>query len=84
MRETDPPPRDRRATTVVILQPYGSLFFASAPIFEHQLPAVSRESQGAVVIIRLRGTDQIGLSLIDVLRRYAHDLRDAGCRRSSS
>ena len=38
---------------------------------------VSRESQGAVVIIRLRGTDQIGLSLIEVLRRYAHDLRDA-------
>ena len=29
------------------------------------------------MIIRLRGTDQIGLSLIDVLRRYAHDLRDA-------
>ena len=29
------------------------------------------------MIIRLRGTDQIGLSLIDVLRRYAHSLRDA-------
>ena len=29
------------------------------------------------MIIRLRGTDQIGLSLIEVLRRYAHDLRDA-------
>ena len=65
------------AGEVVILQPYGSLFFASAPIFEHQLPAVSRASKGAVVIIRLRGTDQIGLSLIEVLRRYAHDLRDA-------
>ena len=29
------------------------------------------------MIIRLRGTDQIGLSLVDVLRRYAHALRDA-------
>ena len=72
MRESAPPPTVA-AGDVVILQPYGSLFFASAPIFEHQLPAVSRESQGAVVIIRLRGTDQIGLSLIEVLRRYAHD-----------
>jgi sulfate permease, SulP family len=76
MRETAPPPTVP-AGEVVILQPYGSLFFASAPVFEHQLPVVSRASKGAVVIIRLRGTDQIGLSLIDVLRRYAHDLRDA-------
>jgi len=76
MRETDPPPAIL-AGEVVILQPYGSLFFASAPVFEHQLPAVSRESKGAVVIIRLRGTDQIGLSLIEVLHRFAHDLHDA-------
>ncbi|MET0781200.1 MAG: SulP family inorganic anion transporter [Microbacterium sp.] len=76
MREIDPVPTIP-AGAIVILQPYGSLFFASAPIFEHQLPVVSRESQGAVVIIRLRGTDQIGLSLIEVLRRYAHALQDA-------
>ena len=30
------------------------------------------------MIIRLRGTDQIGLSLVEVLRRFAHELRDAG------
>jgi len=76
MRETTPAPTIA-AGEVVVLHPYGSLFFASAPIVEHQLPAVTRESRGAVVIIRLRGTDQIGLSLIDVLRRYAHDLREA-------
>ncbi|MET0734117.1 MAG: SulP family inorganic anion transporter [Microbacterium sp.] len=76
IRESDPPATIPPGE-VVILQPYGSLFFASAPVFEHQLPAVSRASRGAVVIIRLRGTDQIGLSLLDVLRRYAHDLRDA-------
>lgn len=76
MREGDPPPIIP-AREVVILQPYGSLFFASAPVFEHQLPTVSSASRGSVVIIRLRGTDQIGLSLVDVLRRYAHDLRDA-------
>ncbi|HEX5857513.1 MAG TPA: SulP family inorganic anion transporter [Microbacterium sp.] len=77
IRESEPPakiPPD----SVVVLQPYGSLFFASAPIVERQLPAVTRESSGSVVIIRLRGTDQIGLSLLAVLRRYAHELRDAG------
>jgi SulP family sulfate permease len=77
MRESDPPPKVPR-DDVLILQPYGSLFFASAPIFEKQLPAVNRESSGSVVIIRLRGTDQIGLSLVAVLRRYAHELRNAG------
>lgn len=77
IRESDPP-ATIPAGEVVVLQPYGSLFFASAPVFEHQLPAVSRASAGSVVIVRLRGTDQIGLSLIEVLRRYAHDLRDAG------
>jgi len=77
IRETDPPARIP-AGEIVILQPYGSLFFASAPVFENQLPAVDRDSKGAVVIIRLRGTDQIGLSLIEVLRRYARELRDAG------
>lgn len=76
IRESDPP-ATIPAGEVVVLQPYGSLFFASAPVFEHQLPAVSRASAGSVVIVRLRGTDQIGLSLIEVLRRYTHDLRDA-------
>ena len=75
MRESAPPAGIGR-NEVVILQPYGSLFFASAPIFAQQLPAVDRGSKGSVVIIRLRGTDQIGLSLIEVLRRYARDLRN--------
>lgn len=76
LRESDPPPVVP-AGDVLVLQPYGSLFFGSAPIFEKQLPEVSRQSSGAVVIVRLRGTDEIGLSLVDVLRRFAHKLRDA-------
>lgn len=76
LRESDPP-AVVPAGEVLVLQPYGSLFFASAPIFEKQLPEVSRSSRNAVVIVRLRGTDQIGLSLVDVLRRFAHQLRDA-------
>ncbi|MDQ7877207.1 SulP family inorganic anion transporter [Microbacterium sp. QXD-8] len=76
MRESDPPAVVPPGE-VLVLQPYGSLFFASAPVFERQLPDVSRESSGAVVIVRLRGTDEIGLSHVEVLRRFAHELRDA-------
>jgi len=74
-READPP-AVVPGGQVVILQPYGSLFFASAPVFEKQLPAVDATSRGAVVIIRLRGIDQIGLSHVDVLRRFAGQLRE--------
>lgn len=74
MRESAPPARID-AGRIVVLQPYGSLFFASAPVFEGHLPAVDEDSRGATVIVRLRGTDQIGLSLIEVLRRYARELQ---------
>ena len=78
LRESEPPtvlpPR-----TAVVLQVFGSLFFASAPTFERQLPAVGPTTHGSVVVLRLRGIDQIGLSHIEVLRRYANTLRTAGC-----
>ncbi|WP_374311756.1 SulP family inorganic anion transporter [Microbacterium sp.] len=77
IRETDPP-AVVPGGDVLVLQPYGSLFFASAPVFQRQLPEVGAESGGSVVIVRLRGTDQIGLSLVDVLRRFAGQLREAG------
>lgn len=77
VRETDPGPMVP-AGEVVVLQPYGSLFFASAPVFESRLPAVAETSRGSVVILRLRGVDQLGISLVEVLRRYADDLREHG------
>ena len=77
IRETEPP-SSVPPETVVVLQPYGSLFFASAPLFRAQLPAVSGPCRGTVVILRLRGIDQLGLSLIDVVRAYARDLIAAG------
>lgn len=73
MREIDPvatvPPHD-----VVVLQPYGNLFYASAPVFEAQLPAVADDSRGSAVILRLRGIDELGLSSVAVLERYLDDL----------
>ncbi|MCW3493095.1 SulP family inorganic anion transporter [Microbacterium sp. SSM24] len=77
MRETDPP-AVVPGGEVLVLQPYGSLFFASAPVFQRQLPEVEAHSSGSVVIVRLRGTDQIGLSLVDVLRRFAEQLGEVG------
>ncbi|QYJ04826.1 hypothetical protein KUV85_03845 [Nocardioides panacisoli] len=76
-READPP-GVLAADSVVVLQPYGSLFFASAPVLEAQLPAVTAGSERAVVVLRLRGVDQLGLTLLDVLSRYGSSLASRG------
>ena len=51
--ETDPPER-LPANEVVVLQPYGSLFFAAAATFESSLPVPTEASRNSVVILRLR------------------------------
>ena len=65
------PPTELAAHEVVVLQPYGSLFFAAAPVVEAMLPAVGPGSVRSVVILRLRGRSELGTTFIDVLRRYA-------------
>lgn len=72
--ETVPP------ETVVILEPVGSLFFVAAAAFEALLPTVTEDSVNSVVIIRFRGRDDVGATLIDVLVRYAESLHDVGSR----
>ncbi|MFZ4519258.1 MAG: SulP family inorganic anion transporter [Microthrixaceae bacterium] len=74
------PPAELPAHEVVVLQPYGSLFFAAAPVFEAALPAVGETSAGSVVILRLRGRSDLGTTFMDVLRRYAEALVAAGSR----
>jgi SulP family sulfate permease len=71
--ESDPPSR-LPANEVVVLQPYGSLFFAAASTFEAALPAVRDDSRNTVVILRLRGRSDLGTTFIDVLQRYAEAL----------
>jgi SulP family sulfate permease len=77
--EVDPPTElpDHEA---VVLQPYGSLFFAAAPVFETALPAVGDGSTASVVILRLRGRSDLGTTFMDVLGRYAEALRGAGSK----
>lgn len=68
------PPAELASNDVVVLQPYGSLFFAAAPIFEAALPAVVSTSANSVVILRLRGRSDLGATFMDVLFRYGQAL----------
>ena len=77
--ETDPPTQ-LPANEVVALQPYGSLFFAAAPVLEAQLPAPDTASRNSVVILRLRGRTDLGTTFMDVLRRYAQTLTATGSK----
>ena len=77
--ESDPP-ATLPAHEVVVLQPYGSLFFAAAPTFESALPTPTDDSKGSVVIVRLRGRSDLGTTFMDVLFRYAKSLQAVGSK----
>jgi len=68
------PPAELPADEILVLQPYGSLFFAAVPVFEGQLPKVTNESRGTVVIMRLRGKQELGSTFINVIDRYRDQL----------
>jgi SulP family sulfate permease len=71
--ETDPP-ATVPAGTVTVLVPYGSLFFATASLFEEQLPKVTAETRHAVVVLNLRRSNELGSTFIEVLGRYTRSL----------
>ncbi len=73
----EPAPSELAAHEVVVLTAYGSLFFASAPVVEAQLPVVTPSTTGSVVVLRLRGKEDLGSTFIRVLTRYAAGLRAA-------
>lgn len=75
--ESDPP-ANLPANAVVLLRPYGSLFFAAVATFESALPAVTAESRGAAVVLTLRGKEDLGSTFINVVTRYANQLHDVG------
>ena len=68
------PPSQLPADESVVLQPYGSLFFAAAPVFESGLPEVTADSHNSVVILRLRGRTDLDTTFLGVLIRYAESL----------
>lgn len=79
IRESDPP-TEVTAGEVLILQPFGNLFFASAAGFSGQLPAVTPQTRHAVVILRLRGVDDLGVSVAGIIGGYAEELAAAGSK----
>lgn len=75
--ETEPP-RTLAGGDTVVLTPYGSLFFASASVFADQLPAPDPYSAGGVVILRLRGKEDLGSTFIRTIAGYHDRLLAAG------
>ncbi|WP_375385633.1 SulP family inorganic anion transporter [uncultured Microbacterium sp.] len=72
------PPAVLPAGEIVVLNIYGSLFFASAAALVEQLPTVPADAGPAVVIVRLRGKDDLGSTIIQALLRYRAEVRAAG------
>ena len=63
---------------VVVLTPYGSLFFASASVFESQLPVPEPGSIGSVVVLRMRGKEDLGSTFINTIVRYNDSVSAVG------
>ncbi|MDJ0790784.1 MAG: SulP family inorganic anion transporter [Acidimicrobiia bacterium] len=78
-KEIDPPESVGR-DEVILLQLYGSIFFASAAAFEELLPNVDDGTDNSVVILRLRRKDDFGGTFMDLLDRYAEELHQANSK----
>ena len=74
VEEADPPDVVP-AGEVVVLQPYGAIFFASVPELLEQMPTVTATSRHSVVILRMRGADDAGSTMIEMLDSYAGELQ---------
>jgi SulP family sulfate permease len=64
---------------VTVLDVYGHLFYAGAAHLEQLLPTPAGADH-PVVVIRLRGQPSLGATVVDVLTRYADEVRSADGR----
>ena len=69
------PPSDLPPGEVVVIHPYGAIFFATTPTLMAELPTITPDSRRSVVILRLRGIDGAGATILDALSTYADELR---------
>lgn len=76
--ESDPPER-LPSNEVTVLHVYGSLFFGGARTLEDILPSPEGATRPAV-ILRVRGRDRVGATLIETLDEYADELAEVGGR----
>jgi SulP family sulfate permease len=70
-----PAPARLEPGQTVVLAAYGSLHFAAAATLERKLPAAA---PGACVILRLRGVQRAGSTLVTVIEQYARMLQRGG------
>jgi len=68
------------SNAIITLRHYGSLFFASAQNYEDQLPQPGEDTHQAVVILNLRGQDDLDSSVLDMLTDYHQKLQKHNCR----
>ncbi len=73
-----PAPESIGPREIVVLNPYGALFFASSEAFRAQLPDAGEDAHQSYVIVRLRGTDELGVTFLTMLRKYSADLAAVG------
>jgi SulP family sulfate permease len=74
-----PAPTALESDRVVLLDVYGSLFYAGARTLQSRLPDPTG-SRRPVVVLRLRGRAQLGATSFTVLADYAQRLHQAGGR----
>jgi SulP family sulfate permease len=72
-----PAPAELPGNSVTILYARGSTYFAAVRTIQDLLPS-AKEAHHAVVIIRIRGVDQVGTTMITFMERYAGELRANG------
>lgn len=69
-------PEALESRSVTVLDVYGDLFYAGARTLEERLPS-PHGARSPAVVLRLRGRTAAGATLVDVLARYAEELRRA-------
>lgn len=70
-----PAPRQLASHKITVLYTYGSLFYAAVKTWEENLPIAKNATQ-AVVIFLLRGHEEFGSTMIEVLDRYTKTIQD--------
>jgi SulP family sulfate permease len=75
----EPTPAELPDNSVTLLHARGSAYFAAARTIQERLPS-AKNARRAVVVIRIRGREEVGSTLIAVLERYAGELRANGGR----
>jgi SulP family sulfate permease len=70
-------PDELPSNDVTLIHVYGTVFFAAAYTMEQTLPS-PLGAQRAVVVLRLRGYQDVGSTFIGVIERYAGKLQENG------